>query len=303
MGDSYHAQQAVSVDLSRLRGFQLLRTAGRRVCLGVEETSMTEVTVNRWRRWGHDVLYVNDVDGSRIGYHNRLSGETVIERPDLADLFESAIADYAPKLPSAPTACTAVVVPSLSDASTEAWVDLSSNKPGQGARKQAKAWAAGADGEEIIGAYVAPLETLGWRILHAITVGSKGADIDHLAIGPGGVFTLDTKTHLGVPAWAYQYTVYVNGQEKSRYLPKSRGEAALATRRLSEACGFSVDASAVIVILCDGLSIKQQPAGVHVVGGSAVADWLHNRPAVLTAIEVEAIWEHARRSTTWLPVG
>ena len=47
--------------------------------------------MNPWRRWGHDFLYVNDVDGSRIGYVNRSSGAVVIERPELADLFESAI--------------------------------------------------------------------------------------------------------------------------------------------------------------------------------------------------------------------
>jgi hypothetical protein len=32
-----------------------------------------------------------------------------------------------------------------------------------------------------------------WRCRHSIPVGSNGADIDHLVIGPGGVFTLNTK--------------------------------------------------------------------------------------------------------------
>ena len=100
-----------------------------------------------------------------------------------------------------------------------------------------------------------------------------------------------------------QFTVYVNGQEKSRYLPKARGQAALAMRRLSDACGFSVTAWPVIVVLCDGLTIKQDSAGVHVADGSVVVDWLSNRPTLLTSIEVDAIWEQARRSTTWLPAG
>ncbi|MGJ9403557.1 nuclease-related domain-containing protein [Arthrobacter sp. KK5.5] len=34
-----------------------------------------------------------------------------------------------------------------------------------------------------------------WAVLHAVPVGAGTADIDHVLIGPAGVFTLNTKDH------------------------------------------------------------------------------------------------------------
>jgi hypothetical protein len=32
-----------------------------------------------------------------------------------------------------------------------------------------------------------------WTVLHSVPVGTGSTDIDHIAIGPAGVFTLNTK--------------------------------------------------------------------------------------------------------------
>jgi hypothetical protein len=37
---------------------------------------------------------------------------------------------------------------------------------------------------------------LGRHVLHAVPVGDRGSDIDHVVIGHGGVYTVNTKTHL-----------------------------------------------------------------------------------------------------------
>jgi hypothetical protein len=34
-----------------------------------------------------------------------------------------------------------------------------------------------------------------WRVRHAVPIGDKGSDIDHVVIGPGGVFTINAKHH------------------------------------------------------------------------------------------------------------
>jgi len=58
-------------------------------------------------------------------------------------------------------------------------------------------WRIGADGEEKVAARLAKLvkKDPRWRSLHAIPVGENGSDIDHLVIGPGGTFTLNSKHH------------------------------------------------------------------------------------------------------------
>jgi len=108
------------------------------------------------------------------------------------------------------------------------WEDLALRQPGQAVRQQAqeelaanwqeskfrtmlqvafdthtdeRAWRKGAVGEEAIGARLEKLSAQGWRVLHSVPVGENGSDIDRLAIGPGGVWTINTKNHRGKKIW------------------------------------------------------------------------------------------------------
>ena len=56
-------------------------------------------------------------------------------------------------------------------------------------------WARGASGEEQVGAVLAGMETDGWRAVHDIDLGR--GNVDHVAIGPGGVFAIETKARRG----------------------------------------------------------------------------------------------------------
>src|SRR5450631_530901 len=239
---------------------------------------MTEVEVNRWRKYGKDRLYVGIVDVVRIGWLDLVSGERVIERPDLQDLFESALASEGilrTAMPSTP-APSAAPMPQPSQPTAPRGFDLAQNKPGQAAREQAnahreamrerskvmtflaraldvktdeRAWRVGADGEETVGAQLASLDKHGWRFLHAVEVGERGSDIDHVAIGPGGVYTLNTKNHLGHRIVVYERAILVGGF-KQPYLRNSQHEAKRASRLLTTACGYQVKAAPLIVVLC-----------------------------------------------------
>ena len=46
---------------------------------------MSEVKVNRWRRYGHDRLYVSLADGTRLGWHDLRTGKATLERPEHRD--------------------------------------------------------------------------------------------------------------------------------------------------------------------------------------------------------------------------
>ncbi|WP_373309716.1 nuclease-related domain-containing protein [Streptomyces tendae] len=54
------------------------------------------------------------------------------------------------------------------------------------------AWRKGLEGERRVGAELNRLGRHGWRVLHSIPLATK-VDIDHLLIGPGGVFSINTK--------------------------------------------------------------------------------------------------------------
>jgi hypothetical protein len=61
----------------------------------------------------------------------------------------------------------------------------------------AGAWRRGAVGERRTARLLDPLEREGWAILHDLAVPGSRANLDHLAIGPGGVFVIDSKQYRG----------------------------------------------------------------------------------------------------------
>lgn len=212
----------------------------------------------------------------------------------------------------------------LGTAGDEPWRDVGVNRPGELVRAQAeelrraapfrtllarlahvhtdeRAFRLGAKGEEIVGHR---LDRMGpaWQVLHSVRVGNKGADIDHVVIGPGGVFTINTKYHPGGRAWVGQSAIMINGQSVP-YLRNSRFEAARAADLLSAASGFPVEVRPAIVIITTRFDGKEQPQDVFVGRPRSVVRWLEKTPVVLTPDRVAAIYEHARRDTTWQLAG
>jgi hypothetical protein len=59
------------------------------------------------------------------------------------------------------------------------------------------AWRRGAVGERRTARLLGPLERQGWVVLHDLAVPGSRANLDHLAIGPGGVFVIDSKLYRG----------------------------------------------------------------------------------------------------------
>jgi hypothetical protein len=53
----------------------------------------------------------------------------------------------------------------------------------------------GATGEEQVGGLLEGLESDGWSVIHDASFGH--GDVDHILIGPPGVFTVETKSHPG----------------------------------------------------------------------------------------------------------
>lgn len=53
----------------------------------------------------------------------------------------------------------------------------------------------GATGEEQVGALLDELTAKGWRTIHDASLGH--GNVDHIAVGPGGLFTVETKSHPG----------------------------------------------------------------------------------------------------------
>ena len=108
-------------------------------------------------------------------------------------------------------------------------------------------WYKGALGEIAVGRILARLGAE-WTVLHAVPAGSGTSDIDHVLIGPAGVFTLNTKNHAGHSVWVAGRSFLVSGK-KQRHIPNAVHEAARAARLLTSAAGEAVDVTGVLVVV------------------------------------------------------
>lgn len=230
-----------------------------------------------------------------------------------------------PAVASRAGAATAHVGPAAgTEAPTRPWVDLASNRPGAAAREQAqaareaapvrttlarllgvhtteRAWRIGADGEERVAAQLAKATKKDprWMAVHAIPVGNRGSDIDHLIVGPGGVFTVNAKNHPKANIWVGGNTFMVNGT-RVPYIRNARYEAERATKLLTAACGFPVHVEGLIVTVnATDVVIKGQPDGVSVTWRNNLSRWILDHGDILDTETRDAIYQAARRSITW----
>lgn len=167
-----------------------------------------------------------------------------------------------------------------------------------GVHSQERAWRRGAEGEEEVAFQLRKLGD-GWHVIHSVPVGTGDTDIDHVVIGPPGVFTLNTKNHLGGRVSVNANAVYVNGTYQP-YIAKSRAEGKRATKLLTAANGRDVAVHPVIVIMASDLRIKDSPDGVTVIGRRRIAKWLADHPPILTRDAVDTIYAVARKRSTWV---
>jgi hypothetical protein len=139
-----------------------------------------------------------------------------------------------------------------------------------------------------------------WHTLHSITLSESGTDLDHLVIGPAGVFSVNTKYHPDANVWLAGGTFLVDGQRQD-YVRASRAEGHKVARLLTDACGFEVEVTPVIAVVgaADGFKVKEKPAGVVVCTRRHIVDWLRSQPAKLGSGTVEAIYSVSRRRSTW----
>lgn len=100
----------------------------------------------------------------------------------------------------------------------------------------AQSWLVGAAGERQVAEVLLSLTRSDplWQSIHSVPVGTRGSDIDHVVLGPGGIFTINTKHHPRGKVWVGGDVTPVNGVARP-YVRSSRHEAARASRLLSTA--------------------------------------------------------------------
>lgn len=275
---------------------------------------MGDLTVNEWKRYGKDRLYITDAAGGKIGYYDRQTSELHVEDPDmqyraleaLAPFLSGDVRALAHVVDSTPPAPDTDLTNNIAGgAVSERAAELS---PGRfqriaakllGIRTAATSWEVGAAGERRVGDRLDRLRAHGWSVLHSIPLKS-GADIDHLIIGPGGVFTINTKHHPGARVTGKGDFVRVNGQ-LNHYVRNSRHEASAAARRLTSACRMPIGVTGVLAFVgVQSLSVKEPPVDVLITPGERLERLFLSVPQTLSPDLQQRIYAVARRGEIWL---
>ena len=155
-------------------------------------------------------------------------------------------------------------------------------------------------GEAEVGA---ALETLGdaWITIHSLPVVAGGADIDHLVVGPTGVYIVTTRNHSRQTVWASQRTLMVGGIR----FPDIRNmeyEMGRVERLLKAATGRSIEVSGILAVVSPkSLTVRQKHRDVEVLASDQIAPWLQMRRRVFAPDDVREIAVAAARPATWAP--
>ncbi|WP_263731128.1 nuclease-related domain-containing protein [Cellulomonas sp. SG140] len=133
-------------------------------------------------------------------------------------------------------------------------------------RRDQRNWAAGAEGERLVAQTLTVLERHGWTALHDVHwPGRPRANIDHIAIGPGGVVVIDAK-HWSGTVELREGVLRQNGYARTGEVAGVADAAAAVTALLAPQ-----HRSAVRAALC--LVAQDQPAALAAGSAAVVGRW------------------------------
>ena len=137
-------------------------------------------------------------------------------------------------------------------------------------------WLQGARGEESVGALLDALAGEGWLTIHDVSLGR--GNVDHIVVGQGGIFTIETKSHRG--------RISVDRLD-SRWLKQAYAERQLIER----ISGMKVEA---LLVFSEAWLLGKVPArrdGVTVLPARMLAWYLSRRRPVISAQDAAEIGE------------
>jgi Nuclease-related domain len=101
-----------------------------------------------------------------------------------------------------------------------------------------RAWEDGASGERIVGARLDKID--GIEVLHDRGIAGTRSIIDHIAVGPGGVYVIDAKLygamvkHRAGPPSHHDRRVSIDDRDQAKLVAKMGSQVSAITRVLSE---------------------------------------------------------------------
>ncbi|MBX6382547.1 MAG: NERD domain-containing protein [Microbispora sp.] len=160
------------------------------------------------------------------------------------------------------------------------------------------AWRRASAAERQTEAQLKKLERAGYKTLHARAIPGSEAQIDHLVVGPTGVYAVDSEKwdkRLPVRVQSHRKLFHGPFNQKPR-LDEARWEAAQASDLISKALGREITVVPSLAIYGPPIPWRiLNIRDVDVFSGGMVRKWITKRERSLTTAEIEAIYRAAER--------
>ena len=141
----------------------------------------------------------------------------------------------------------------------------------------------GAEGERNIGRELDLLVPDGWHALHNVSLGR--GDVDHVLIGPGGLFIIETKSHKG----------RIRVDQINRHMLQ---QAYAEKRLLERITGYKFEP---LLVFSQAWLVGEVPAkrdGVTVLPARMLADFVSRRKPVVTTERAKQVYEQLAEALT-----
>lgn len=158
----------------------------------------------------------------------------------------------------------------------------------------------GIEGEKVVGQFLERLRAEGYQVFHDVV--GEGFNVDHVLIGPGGIYTIETKTWSkparGEPRIRFdgeQITVVGREPERNPVI-QARAQASWLKGLLAESTGCAYDVFPVVVF--PGWYIEQGEGtlrNIWVLEPKALAKFLANAPQRLDPEAIKLASFHLSR--------
>ncbi|MFL5834798.1 MAG: nuclease-related domain-containing protein [Solirubrobacterales bacterium] len=147
-------------------------------------------------------------------------------------------------------------------------------------------WLRGAEGEEAVGRTLEALTTDGWHVIHDVSFGR--GNIDHVVVGQGGAFAIETKSHGGRVSL-------------ERLEPKMLSQAYAEKKTLEARLGIEVEPLLVFsrAYLIERPSAKRQ--GVTVMTARGLPHYFSRRRPTMSAVQARQVYERLSYAAGQVP--
>ncbi|MEU7063281.1 nuclease-related domain-containing protein [Streptomyces sp. NPDC046161] len=255
-------------------------------------------------RAGRGRLFVNLPDGRAVAWYDRRTHRVSLLEADRREAVLEALRPYlsgevAVGPPPVPTPVERLRLALPPDR------DLAPNRPGEPLLGELAYGSPGtrarhrlrreAGARELMGAELDALEALDWRVLHAVPLPGGGL-IDHLLIGPAGVFCVATVPGRRQRVRAGDLLLTVGRADPRPDVRRVRRAAAHAAHALRSAV-------TPVVAVVDAATVEVAPTlrDVRVLQPASAAPYFTTATATLKPPDADALFSLARDTRTWLP--